>query len=68
MTQFVQIGYLAFNPSHIQEIQFGPDGEITIYWHEPVSPGGDYEHTRLTSVQAEHFRNWWANKADVFAA
>jgi hypothetical protein len=66
--KFVQIGDWAFNPNHIQEIHFSPEEKVAIYWHLPEGTDGDYDHQTLTGVQAEAFRNWWANKADVFAA
>ncbi len=68
MPQFVQIGSWAFNPDHIQEVRFQPEGQVVIYWHQPITANSDYEHECLVGVQAEAFRNWWENKADVFAA
>ena len=65
MAQFLQIGEMGYNVDQIQLINMAGGQTVKIWFLDHPEVEGP---TELEGPEADAFRYWWENKADVYAA
>jgi hypothetical protein len=64
MTQFLQIGEMAYNVDRIEIVNLNFDGKVVLFYTQDENDGG----IALKGPEADAFRYWWENKAPVYVA